>query len=390
MSINTGRSAILSAPAAGAQGAHAAAEGSAGTAEASGCSFCTAAHAPAEEGGTLHLTHPLGHTRSKLRRALAAHFELLPSEFGAFAVSVPEGRLREVAETAWEVLGASERLSCKVLLDTPTEARGKRTPLERVVSLDGLRAQLSSSWLVAMLEEGRFYNEFQPIVAAGDLETPYAYECLLRGRTAGGETVYPDAIFSTARAADLLFQVDRAARLTAIRNAQAQGVQVPLFINFNPTAIYDPKFCLRSTTQATRAAGIAPHNIVFEVVESDQISSVEHLQTIVRFYREQGFRVALDDLGSGYSSLTLLAQLQPDFVKFDRALVSGVDADPLKEKLLTKLLELARDLGVATLAEGVETAAEADWLLEHGVDLLQGYFFARPALPPPLPKPQGA
>ncbi|WMT56870.1 EAL domain-containing protein [Truepera radiovictrix] len=350
----------------------------AGTHEAGGCTFCASAPAPADEAGTLHLTHPLGHTRSKLRRALAARFELQPSALGAFAVNVPEGRLHEATETAWEALSAFERGSCRVFWDAPSEARGARKVLERTLTLDGLRARLGSSWLVAMLHEKRFYNAFQPIVAASDLETPYAYECLLRGRLEDGQTVYPDAIFSTARAADLLFQVDRAARLSAISNARACGISVPLFINFNPTAIYDPRFCLRSTTQAIREAGIAPHDVVFEVVESDHIGSVEHLQTIIRFYRDQGFRVALDDLGSGYSSLTLLAELRPDFVKFDRGLVSGVHTDPFKQKLLAKLLELAHELGVATLAEGVERDEETAWLLAHGVAYLQGYAFAPP------------
>ncbi len=295
------------------------------TSVASGCLACQTPSAPSDHGGALHFAHPLGHTLGKLRRTLAARFQLVPSPVGAFAALVPAGALREVAEAASEALNAAERASCKVLFeaDSKESAREERTQLERVVTLEGLLGQLGSSWLVSMLAEDRFYSAFQPIVAAANLFEPFAYECLLRGVAEDGSTVYPDAIFSTARAAGLLFQVDRAARLSAIRCASAQGLGTPLFINFNPTAIYDPKFCLKATTDAIHKAGIAPERIVFEIVESDQVGSLEHLLNIVSYYRERGFRVALDDLGSGYSSLTMLAKLKPDFVKFDRGSSKG-------------------------------------------------------------------
>ena len=258
--------------------------------------------------------------------------------------------------------------------------------MSRVQPLDTFMAKARSGWLVEMLERDSFYMDFQPIVSAASPDKVFAYECLLRGRDTQGKTVPPGLIFDAARGAKLLFQLDRAARLTAIRDAAAHKVTTPIFINFNPTSIYDPAFCLKTTIAAIKEAGIAPDRIVFEVVESDAVNDTNHLLNIVHFYRQQGFRIALDDLGSGYGSLNLLSQLRPDFVKFDRELIRGVDGDPYKQKVFVKLIEMARDLSVHTLAEGVETEGEYRWLADQGVEYLQGYFFARPASPPPVPR----
>ncbi len=95
--------------------------------------------------------------------------------------------------------------------------------------------------------------------------------------------------------------------------------------------------------------------------------------------------MALDDLGAGYSSLNLLASLRPDFVKLDVGLVRDVDRDPYRTAIAAKLLDLAKDLGVIVVAEGVETEEQWRWLVAHGADLAQGFFFARPASPPPVP-----
>ena len=104
-------------------------------------------------------------------------------------------------------------------------------------------------------------------------------------------------------------------------------------------------------------------------------------------YRQAGFRVALDDLGAGYGSLNLLSQLRPDFVKLDMKLVRDVHLDPYKAGITSQLLEMARKLGIATVAEGIESAGELDWFRDHGVDFVQGFYIARPASPPPRPRP---
>lgn len=98
--------------------------------------------------------------------------------------------------------------------------------------------------------------------------------------------------------------------------------------------------------------------------------------------------MALDDLGAGYSSLALTHEIRPDFVKLDRNLIQGVADDPYKAVIAEKALQLTRELGIRSIAEGVETEAELGWLQEQGADLVQGFLIARPAPEPvgELPK----
>ena len=99
-----------------------------------------------------------------------------------------------------------------------------------------------------------------------------------------------------------------------------------------------------------------------------------------------GFRVALDDMGSGYNSLNSLTQIKPDFIKLDMQLIRGVHRDTYKSCVAAKLLEMAQALGVATVVEGVEEPAEWQWAADHGADFAQGYLFARPNAVPPQPE----
>jgi len=182
-----------------------------------------------------------------------------------------------------------------------------------------------------------------------------------------------------ASAADLMFQVDLAARRSAVAAYGArQGGESRVFIDFAPTSIYDPAYCLKTTFQAVPAAGIRPDQVVFEVTESEHVGDLATLTDVLAHYREAGFGVALDDLGSGYASLNLLHVLKPDFVKLDMELIRDVDARPHKAALAGKLLEAAAAMGIRTVAEGVETGGEYRWVRDHGADLVQGFLIERP------------
>jgi EAL domain-containing protein (putative c-di-GMP-specific phosphodiesterase class I) len=354
------------------------------------CTRCEALP-PIATHGTLYLAPPLQHTAGTVRSAIIES-GLLFEEPGPGLLAV-----RPETPTALGRLLANlgHRLSTIELRDTKCLllADGTGTPtilqLLRMETLAGLVARFEGRWLIDLLREERIVSHFQPIVSANAPQQVYAYEMLLRGIDEQGQLVFPGRIFSVARAADLLFQVDRAARVSAIRQAHRHSVDAHLFINFVPTAIYDPEFCLRSTVHEIEKAGISAERVVFEVVESEQVHDVAHLGRIMHFYRERGFRLALDDVGAGYSSLTLLPELRPDFIKLDMGLVHGVDRDPYRATIAAKLLELAQSLGVRTVAEGVETRGEYDWLVEHGADLVQGWLFARPGSPPPQPAALG-
>jgi EAL domain-containing protein (putative c-di-GMP-specific phosphodiesterase class I) len=119
--------------------------------------------------------------------------------------------------------------------------------------------------------------------------------------------------------------------------------------------------------------------IVLEVTERASLSSVSDIETRVEKLRGLGFRIALDDLGAGYSGLSSFATLQPEVVKYDMSLVRGVDSSPTRRKVILAMTSLVAEMDMKVVAEGVETVAERDTLIELGVDLLQGYLFAKPA-----------
>jgi EAL domain-containing protein (putative c-di-GMP-specific phosphodiesterase class I) len=97
--------------------------------------------------------------------------------------------------------------------------------------------------------------------------------------------------------------------------------------------------------------------------------------------REQGFRIAIDDIGAGYSGLTSFAQLEPEVVKLDMALVRDIDRRPTSRKLVGSLIALCTELDMKVVAEGIETAAERDTLHALGCTWMQGYLLGRPAAP---------
>ena len=350
------------------------------------CSRCEALPEVSPQEGMLYISPPLAHTRGTLRRLL------LKSELpfndpleGILAVEVTPQGLRDLGDLFFHGLSEAEMRDSRALLVEREVAPGL-AELSRMENLASLVARVRGEWLLGILREERLTVHFQPIVPARSPEDVFAYECLLRGVGGDDATISPGPMFDVARNAGLLFNLDRAARLKAIVEAERQGVSDTVFVNFNPSSIYDPVYCLRSTMNAIKDSPFAPEDIVFEIVESDETHDDEQLAKILDHYREAGFRVALDDLGAGYGSLTRLARLRPDFVKLDMALVRDVDTDPYRAVIAAKILELAHDLDVRVVAEGVETEAQCDWLRAHGADYLQGYYFARPASPPPRPQ----
>jgi EAL domain-containing protein (putative c-di-GMP-specific phosphodiesterase class I) len=245
-----------------------------------------------------------------------------------------------------------------------------------------------SSPLAAMLRDGRMQTWYQPVFWSGTLEL-WGYECLMRGALEDGTLVPPVTLLEWARQEQLTFMLDRHVRELHLRSAGAAGLVPPihLLINFLPTAIYRPEFCLRTTVRAAAESGLEPDHVIFEVVESEQTASRDHLRNLLAYYRATGFKVALDDVGSGYSGLALLADLKPDLIKIDRELVSRAPESPFHRDVCASLARLGHDNGQMVLAEGVEREEEWAVMTELGVNLLQGYLFGRPA---PVPARESA
>lgn len=225
-------------------------------------------------------------------------------------------------------------------------------------------------------------SHFQPIIDA-KTNTIFGYESLIRGVKGDGSLMQPYELFTKSSRNDLNFKLDRLARESALKTAATKKIHQKVFINFIPTAIYDPQFCLASTEKWANQLEFDPKNIVFEVVETEHVKDQEHLKKILSYYRNEGFLIALDDVGEGYSNLNMLIELQPDIIKVDRKIISNIHQDPIKESVYKALYTIARENNIKILAEGVESAFEAAKVKEIGVDYFQGYYFAAP-MPEPV------
>ncbi|MBP2296911.1 EAL domain-containing protein [Azospirillum rugosum] len=226
-----------------------------------------------------------------------------------------------------------------------------------------------------------FTMAFQPIVDA-DTGTPWAHEALVRGPAGQGAGWVLGQVTNDTR-----YAFDQSCRVKAIELASRLGLRdAKLSINFLPNAVYEAETCIRATLAAAARTGFPPDRIIFEVTENERVVDRAHLQSIFTEYKRQGFLTAIDDFGSGYSGLNLLAEFQPDILKLDMELTRNIDADRTRRSIVAAILTVCRDLGITPVAEGVETAAEARALRDLGITLMQGYLFAKPALEALVPR----
>ncbi len=221
-----------------------------------------------------------------------------------------------------------------------------------------------------------FKMAFQPIVdlSAG---TVWGYETLVRGPNGEGA----QSVLSKLQD-DLIYRFDQAARVMAIESAGRlfKDRNARLSINFMPNAVYEPKACIQQSLAAARRADFPAQNLMFEFTENERMTDPAHVDRIVRAYRQFGFLTALDDFGAGYAGLSLLSRLQPDIIKVDMELIRNIHVAPAKQVIIAGLVEMARQLEIQLLAEGIESEEELRVLRAAGIRLFQGYYFAKPAL----------
>lgn len=215
---------------------------------------------------------------------------------------------------------------------------------------------------------------FQPIVEPAR-QAIFGYEALVRGPEGQGAAW----VFAQINK-DNRYYFDQACRVKAIETAARLRLDRILSINFMPNAVYKPENCIRATLEAADLFGFDIRNIMFEVVESERISDQQKLKHIFDCYTERGFLTAIDDYGSGFAKAEWLISLQPDVLKLDMALIRDINQEPRKQARLRSILELADQAKTRVLAEGIESPAELSYLQDQGIELFQGYWFAKPHL----------
>lgn len=226
---------------------------------------------------------------------------------------------------------------------------------------------------------------FQPIMdfhARGYL----GYEGLIRG-PAGTDLHSPLALFALARSCGLNTAFERLCREVVLREFALLGLPGRLFINVSISCLADPHFMNGHTAQLLKEISLSPQRIVIELTENQNVSDFSVLHDVLSAYRQQGYQIAIDDLGEGFSNLRMWSEVRPEFVKIDRHFISNIDDDALKFRLVHAMHEIACASGAKLIAEGIETAAEFTTVRDLGIDFGQGFLIAHPeAIPPHMPE----
>lgn len=212
---------------------------------------------------------------------------------------------------------------------------------------------------------------YQPIVCWSE-RSVFGWEALVRSTEPA--LPHPGALFEAAE--KLGRTPDLGAAIRSIAPDPLLDREDRLFLNLHPEDLCDDRLFDR----ASKLSGMA-ERVVLEITERASLDRVPGARDRIGSLRELGFRIAVDDLGGGYAGLTSFALLEPDVAKLDMPIVRDVHLIPTKQKVIRSMADLCRDMGIALIAEGVETAEERDVLVSLGCDLFQGYYFARPAAP---------
>ncbi len=224
---------------------------------------------------------------------------------------------------------------------------------------------------------------YQPIVQLEAYDV-LGYELLCRGPL-GSELFQPDALFEVARHEGCVADLDRVCRLAATSASSLLPRKYLRFINIEPVSLF---FHAQSQEFVREFIDATPEELrrrtVIEITENAIIEDFERMRGTVRTLREEGFKIAIDDAGAGYSGLLTMVELESDFIKLDMSLTRNIEDSQVKQRLVKTLRDFCADANIELVAEGVETRAQLDVLKALGVVYGQGFLFAHPGVPFPL------
>jgi len=223
---------------------------------------------------------------------------------------------------------------------------------------------------------GQMMLYFQPIVVASD-RTILGYEALLRSRDPDWSG--PGPILAAADRLNRWSKLGRRIRAEVSRQFVAEPESRGMcFVNLHPVDLLD-----RGLTSKFAPLAKIAHRVVLEITERASLENLVEVRNHVADLKQMGYRIAIDDLGSGAARMKDFSIKDTDFVKLDISVVRDVNANPMKQQFIASILSLCHEEGIGVIGEGVETAREAETLVRLGVDYLQGYLLARPG--PPFP-----
>jgi diguanylate cyclase (GGDEF)-like protein len=222
---------------------------------------------------------------------------------------------------------------------------------------------------------------FQPIIHLQSQQI-YGYEGLARGPV---NTVLhsADCLFNAANQFGQLAELDLICRERVIERFAQLGLPGRLFINVDPHSLANENYREGQTLAVLDRVGLSPERVIIELTETHPVEDVHLMRMGLEHFRRMGFRVALDDLGAGYSGLKLWSEIRPDIVKIDRHFIRNIGEDRTKQQFVSAIHKIATSLGCRVITEGVETIEEYATLRKLGVEMVQGYYFCRPTEVPP-------
>ncbi len=227
--------------------------------------------------------------------------------------------------------------------------------------------------LTRLIAERGVRAVFHPIVRLVD-GTVIGHEALTRP-VGGMPFDSVEDLFAFAESTELLVDFEALCRQAAIGGVKDVAACGLLFLNASARAVLDPRWSVQAVDELLAASSISPRQIVVEITERVGIERPEAFAKALAAFKEQGYQVAVDDVGSGHASLKTLTYIHPDFLKCDVSLVRGLDRSRIKRGLVESLGALAEKMNARVIAEGVEREEERKVLVDMGIELVQGYLF---------------
>ncbi|MBL8685135.1 MAG: EAL domain-containing protein [Myxococcales bacterium] len=212
---------------------------------------------------------------------------------------------------------------------------------------------------------------YQPIVGAANGKV-FGYEALMRSNEPTLRS--PPAVIDAAQKLGRLHTLGRLVRRLVAEQISASRPESVIFVNLHSADLADPQLYSPDAPLSKHASGV-----VLELTERESLEAIDNVDKRLAQLRALGFRIAVDDLGAGYAGLSYFSRVQPDVVKIDMSLTRNVHSDPVKRRVVSSICELAKDLSMIIVAEGIETTDEFNEVARNGVDLVQGYLFGKPA-----------
>ncbi|MDQ0193148.1 EAL domain-containing protein [Paenibacillus wynnii] len=239
-----------------------------------------------------------------------------------------------------------------------------------------------------IVNKGLMDTYFQPILQLQSGQT-IGHEVLNRPPTSP-QFPTTELFYEFAGETELMFRLEKNCRrmsltryVERLTNPTIENDNTKLiFINMHPGILNDSRHKSGETVELMKGLGLSPSRVVFELTERQAVQDYASFEKALSHYRDQGFRIAVDDAGSGYNSLKTIVYLKPEFIKLDKSLIRGINNNSEQQELLELIREYAHRSSTRVIAEGIETKEELYFLQKSGIDYGQGYALGRPVSQP--------